>query len=292
VAISHPDRAIWREEGITKAALARYYETVAPHVLPHLRARPLSLLRCPDGTAAQCFFQKHMGDDRPQGVKTFLWERASKDRDKRYVYLDSVAALIGVVQRGSVELHTWGATVPKVEKPDRITIDLDPDPALPWADMAAAARLVRALFDELELASFLKTTGGKGLHVVVPLARRHGWDEVKAFARGVAEHFARTFPDRFIAKAAKERRKGKIFVDYLRNGESATAVAAFSVRARAGAPVSLPIGWEELATDVRGAHFNLRNVPERLARQAADPWRDYWRTAGRLTRGMRRAVGA
>jgi len=208
------------------------------------------------------------------------------------VYLDSVAALIGVVQRGSVELHTWGATVPKVEKPDRITIDLDPDPALPWADMAAAARLVRALFDELELASFLKTTGGKGLHVVVPLARRHGWDEVKAFARGVAEHFARTFPDRFIAKAAKERRKGKIFVDYLRNGESATAVAAFSVRARAGAPVSLPIGWEELATDVRGAHFNLRNVPERLARQAADPWRDYWRTAGRLTRGMRRAVGA
>jgi bifunctional non-homologous end joining protein LigD len=220
-----------------------------------------------------------------------VWERASKDKDKRYVHLDSVEALIGVVQRGSVELHTWGSTVPRVEKPDRITIDLDPGPALAWSAMADAARLVRALFEEVELASFLKTTGGKGLHVVVPLARRHDWDEVKSFARAVAEHLARTFPDRFTAKAGKDRREGKIFVDYLRNGESATAVAAFSVRARAGAPVSMPIAWEALASDMRGAHFNLRNVPERLARQAADPWRDYWRTAGRLTRGMLRAVG-
>ena len=209
VAISHPERAIWRDEGITKADLARYYEAVAPQLLPHLRARPLSLLRCPGGTAAQCFFQKHMGDAPPAGVKTFVWERASKDKDERYVYLDTVEALIGVVQRGSVELHTWGSTVPRVEKPDRITIDLDPDPALAWSAMADAARLVRALFEEVELASFLKTTGGKGLHVVVPLARRHGWGEVKSFARAVAEHLARTFPDRFTAKAGKERRDGE-----------------------------------------------------------------------------------
>ena len=291
VAISHPDRVIWREEGITKAELARYYETVAPHLLPHLRSRPLSLLRCPDGTAAHCFFQKHMGEDRPQGVKTFVWKRSSKDKDNRYLYVDALEGVIGLVQRGSIELHTWGATVPGVAKPDRITIDLDPDPALPWADMADAARLVRALLDELTLRSFLKTTGGKGLHIVVPLARRHPWDEVRAFARTVAEHLAGTFPDRFTAKVARERRKGKILIDYLRNGEGATAVAAFSVRARPGAPVSVPVAWEELAEDLRGARFNLRNVAERIAQQRADPWRDYWRTAQRITRPMRRALG-
>jgi bifunctional non-homologous end joining protein LigD len=291
VAISHPERVIWREEGITKAELGRYYHAVAAQLVPHLRSRPLSLLRCPAGTSAKCFFQKHMGDDRPEGVKTFVWERSSRDKNERYLYVSTIEAVIGLVQRGSIEFHTWGATMPSVGKPDRITIDLDPDPALPWADMADAARVVRTLFDELELRSFLKTTGGKGLHIVVPLVRRHDWDEVKAFARGVAEHLARTFPDRFTAKVAKERRKGKIYVDYLRNGESATAIAAFSVRARAGAPVSLPIAWEELAEDVRGARFNLRNVPERLAQARADPWRDYWRTAERITRRMRRALG-
>jgi bifunctional non-homologous end joining protein LigD len=289
VAISHPDRVIWREEGITKADLARYYEAVGPKLIEHLRCRPLSLLRCPDGTAAQCFFQRHLGSGRPEGVKTFVWDRSSKGQG--YLYVNTIEAVIGVVQHGSVELHTWGATVPSVRKPDRITIDLDPDPALPWKAMVEGARLVHTLFEQLGLRSFLKTTGGKGLHIVVPLVRRHTWAEVKSFAHGVATHLERTFPDRFVAKASKARRQDRIFVDYLRNGETATAVAAFSARARPGAPISMPVPWTALAEDIRGTHFNVRNAIQRLAAQRSDPWADYARTAQRITRSTRQALG-
>jgi bifunctional non-homologous end joining protein LigD len=289
VTITHSQRLIWPAESIDKAALARYYERVGPWLLPHLKCRPLSLMRCPDGAAAQCFFQRHMGPARPQGVKTFVWERSTQG--KSYLFVTAVPAVIQLVQHGMVELHTWGALLPRPSRPDRITIDLDPDPALPWVRLAEGAQLVRTLVEELGLAAFLKTTGGKGVHVVVPLERRHGWEEVKSFSRAMADHLAHVMPDRFTASLAKRRRAGRIFVDYLRNGEAATAVAAYSARARPGAPVSMPIEWDDLAEDLRGSRFNVTNVPDLLSARRRDPWAGYAAASGRLTRGMLRALG-
>ncbi|MGE5793619.1 MAG: non-homologous end-joining DNA ligase [Bacteroidota bacterium] len=288
VTISHPERPVWPDEGITKADLARYYESVGRWLLPHVADRPLSLIRCPGGTAKQCFFQRHMGRERPAGVKTFVWERSAKRR--HYLYVGTLPAVVQLVQRGVVELHTWGSVVPRPGRPDRITIDLDPDPALPWTTVAEAARLVRSLAQEIGLKGFVKTTGGKGLHVVMPIARRSGWDEVKALARSLAETLALAMPDRFTASMAKRERAGRVFVDYLRNGEAATAIAAFSARARPGAPVSMPVAWSELAEDVRGRRFNVRSVPALLAARRTDPWADYDRSARPVTKAMLRKL--
>jgi bifunctional non-homologous end joining protein LigD len=290
IAISHPERPIWPEQKLSKLDLARYCEAVADWFLPHLVDRPLALLRCPDGSAAECFFQKHMGQDRPAGVKSFEWSRSSA-KDQTYLYLENLQGLIGLVQRGVVEFHTWGASLPRADRPDRITLDLDPDAGLPWARVVEAAQLTRALLEELGLTAFLKTTGGKGLHLVVPLQRRHGWEEVKSFAQAAASHLARLAPDRFTANMAKSKRTGRIFIDYLRNGEGATAVAAYSPRARPGAPVSTPIAWEELTLDLRPADFNLETLPARLAGLHADPWADYGKVRYSLTKGMRQALG-
>ena len=291
VAISHPERVVWPDNGLTKADLARYCEEVGEWLLPELANRPLSLLRCPDGSAAECFFQRHMGQERPAGVETFVWERSSASR-RSYLYVTSLEAVIGMVQRGVIEFHTWGATLPRADRPDRMTLDLDPAPDLPWARVADGARLVRGLLDELGLASFLKTTGGKGLHVVVPLLRRHRWDEVKGFSRAVAEQLARVLPARFTANMSKERRAGRIFLDYLRNDAAATAVAAYTVRARPGAPVSTPLAWDELTPALRPADFNVTTLPARLAGLRADPWAAYATTRQSLTRAMWRALGA
>lgn len=290
VAISHPGRLIWAEEKLSKLDLARYCESVADWLLPQLADRPLALLRCPDGSATECFFQKHMAQERPVGVESFEWARSSA-RDQTYLYVRDLQGAIGLIQRGAVEFHTWGASLPRADRPDRITIDLDPAPDVPWLRVVEAARLTRALLQELGLESFLKTTGGKGLHLVVPLRRRHGWDEVKDFAHGVAAHLVRLAPDRFTANMAKSKRSGRIFIDYLRNGEGALAVAAYSPRARPGAPVSTPIAWDELTPGLRPADFNLKTIPRRLAGLKTDPWADYGKTQYSLTKRMREALG-
>ena len=196
------------------------------------------------------------------------------------------------VQNGAFEFHSWGATFPRLDRPDRITLDLDPDAALPWAAVREACEIMRALLDRLELAWFLKTTGGKGFHFVIPVARRYGWDEVKTFSRGIASHLARNKPAMFTDVASKQKRSGKVYVDYLRNADGATAIAAYSLRARAGLPVSLPIEWSALARDVRGARFNVRNVPALLARRKVDPWAGYEKSRQRLSASARRALTA
>jgi bifunctional non-homologous end joining protein LigD len=290
VAISHPGRPIWAEEKLSKLDLARYCESVAEWLLPQLLDRPLALLRCPDGSAAECFFQKHMAQERPAGVESFEWAHSSA-RDQTYLYVRNLQGVIGLIQRGVIEFHTWGSSLPRADRPDRITMDLDPAPDVAWPRVVEAAQLTRALLQELGLASFLKTTGGKGLHLVVPLKRRHGWDEVKDFAHGVAAHLARLAPDRFTANMAKSKRTGRIFIDYLRNGEGATAVAAYSPRARPGAPVSTPIAWEELTPGLRPADFNLNTIPQRLASLQRDPWADYGKVQYSLTKRMREALG-
>jgi bifunctional non-homologous end joining protein LigD len=290
VRISHPDRVIWTEHGIRKIDLARYVEEVGEWLLPHLKNRPLSLVRCPDGVAGECFYQRHLTmAASPGSLQTVKRERSSKGA---YIYAASLDAVVSAVQNGAVEFHTWGATVPDIKHPDRITMDLDPDEALPWKLLVEGTLLTKTLLDGLGLKCFLKTTGGKGLHVVAPIEPDLEWDAVKAFTERIAQMLVKARPDLFTAKIAKASRPNKIFADYLRNSETASAVAAYSPRARANGGVSVPLLWDELdrSDDVR-TRFNVRNVPERLASLKKDPWADYWKTRQAITAKMKKSLG-
>ena len=289
VAISHPDKLYFPEAGITKIEVAQYHERIASWILPHVEGRPLSLVRCPDGWNRQCFYQKHADKsvnaavDRikvPEGGGTAMYMGAA-----------SAKALVALVQWGVLELHPWGSRRPRLDRPDRLIFDFDPDEGVAWQDLVTGVTLLRTLLGELELEGFLKTTGGKGLHIVVPIRTTLDWAQAKGFTRAVAEFMVKTFADRFTATVSKTRRKGKIFIDYLRNAEGATAIAPYSVRARSNAPVSMPIAWEELAEDVRFDHFNLRNAESRLAGQKRDPWRDYGKTKQTITKAHGKRVG-
>jgi bifunctional non-homologous end joining protein LigD len=290
VTLSNPDRVLYPEQGLTKIGLARYYEHVADWIVPHLENRPLTLVRCPEGYGAECFYQKHAKETVPDAIGRV--EIPEERKTGVYMVADSLAAVIGLVQMGVLELHTWGARRDMLDRPDRIVMDLDPDPAVPWTSVVEAAQLVRTLLNELGLECFVKTTGGKGLHVAVPLQRVHTWDEVKSFSKALAEHLVRFIPDRFVANMSKQKRRGKIYVDFLRNAKGATAIAAYSTRAKSGAPVSVPLTWKELSADLRSDHFTVANVPARLDHLRRDPWRDYFTIKQKLTRGMRQALGA
>ena len=290
VTLSHPDRVLYPETGLTKLALARYYQEVSEWSLPHLEGRPLTLVRCPEGHTAECFYQKHANETVPEAIRRI--EIPEDNKTGIYMVADSLAAVVGLVQMGVLELHTWGARRDLLDRPDRIILDLDPDTSVPWKSVVEAAQLVRTLLNELDLACFLKTTGGKGLHVVLPLQPVHTWDEVKSFSKAVADHLVRLIPNRFVANMSKQKRKGKIYVDYLRNAKGATAIAAYSTRARAGATVSVPLAWEELSVDIRSDHFTVQTVPARLAKLKSDPWRDYFRLKQKLTPRMKKALGA
>ncbi len=281
--LTNPDRVLYPDIGLTKAALADYYEQVAEWMLPHLRGRPLTLLRCPEGYQ-KCFYQKHVNEKVPPAIGRIEIEEADK-RDT-YMLAESPEALRGLVQMGVLEVHTWGATKDRLERPDRLTFDLDPDPSVPWEQVIEAAQLTKTLLDELGLVCFLKTTGGKGLHVVTPIQRTLGWEEAKLFAKMVADHLVTAIPQRFTSNMAKRARKGKIFIDYLRNARGATAIAAYSTRAKPGAPVSVPIAWDELSKELHSDHFTVMNVPARLKRFRHDPWEAYRRSARRVTAEM------
>lgn len=268
VRITHAERVVFPDAGFTKGELARYYADVAGWMLPWLHGRPLSLMRCPEGTQRTCFFQKHwaLAQSLPDG----LMRVDVPGEDAPYIAVQSEAGIVALVQHGVIELHQWGATLPRLDRPDQITFDLDPDPALDWRAIADAARLVRTTLEEFGLPSFLRSTGGKGLHVVVPLRRGRSWDEVKIFARGLAQHLSGLMPDRFTASMSKSRRHGRIFIDYLRNSAGNTAIVPYAVRARAGAPVAMPLAWEALdgRDDLRGAHFHIGNALRHLEEHA------------------------
>ncbi|AIO30538.1 DNA ligase D [Burkholderia cenocepacia] len=284
VRITHPERVVDPQHGTRKIDLAHYWEWVAPWLLPDLAGRPVSLVRAPEDITGELFFQKHA--DRRE--IPYVARHAGLDPGHGpLLTIDSVDALVGAAQMGTVELHTWNAHVSNIERPDRIVFDLDPDPALPWRAMIDAAQLVRGLLDELGLVSFCKTSGGKGLHVVVPITRHAGWDEVKDFSRAVAQHVAAALPDRFTATMGPRNRRGKIFIDYLRNGRGASTIAAYSVRARPGMGVSVPIGWDEVPDTTGGAQWTIDTLYERLEHLARDPWEDYANTRQRITARMR-----
>lgn len=289
VRLTHPDRALWPEVGVTKLELATYYVAVADWILPHVAGRPLSLVRGPRGWNGTTFFQKHRSDGLPEPIRTVDVADEEDEGPVPHVMIEDVAGLVGLVQVDVLEIHVWGARADRVEKPDRVVFDLDPDEGLPWASVVAGARAVRLRLETLGLDSVVKTTGGKGLHVVVPLDRRHGWELVKAFARGVAVDMAKRLPDHFTASSAKADRRGRIYLDWLRNTRGATAVAAFSARARAGAPVSTPLAWDEIETVVPSS-LTVRTVPARLAGLQADPWASLATTRQRLGATVRRAL--
>lgn len=283
MAISHADRVIDESTGITKGELVRYYDRVAPLMLPHLRGRPIAMVRAPGGVQGQQFFQRHGDTLHVEGINMLnasLWPG-----HPALLEIVSAPGLIAAAQLNVVEFHTWNANKRSIDKPNRIIFDLDPGEGVPWPRMREAAALVRALFLELGLASFVKTSGGKGLHVVVPVTPRAGWDEVKDFAHKVVLHIAATIPQRFVAKSGARNRIGKIFIDYLRNGVGATTVAAFSARARPGLGVSIPIAWDELDGLRSAAQWNVGNVGPRLEElESHDAWDGYADTRQVITR--------
>ncbi|WP_114810794.1 DNA ligase D [Paraburkholderia kururiensis] len=288
VRISHPDRVIDRDSGTRKLDLVHYWEWVAPWLLPHLQQRPVSLVRAPEDISGELFFQKHA-----QKLEIpHITQHAGLDPGHApLLTIDSVEALLGAAQMGVIELHTWNALVTDIERPDRMVFDLDPDPVLGWDRMIEAAELTRTVLTELGLESFCKTSGGKGLHVVVPLTPQAGWDEVKAFSQVVAQHMAATLPDRFSAKMGPQNRKRKIFVDYLRNNRGSSTIAAYSVRARPGLGVSVPISWDEVPQTTAGNQWTIANLHERLDALRKDPWAGYAKTRQRITATMKKRLG-
>lgn len=287
VIITNPDRVLYPEQGITKAELARFYESIAECALPHMMNRPLSLVRCPAGRLSKCFYQKHLTDQMPKGVGGVPIRENKATR--KYVYIKNLTGLTGLVQIGALEIHPWGCRVDDVEKPDRLVFDLDPGPGVEWSVVLAGARRLREMLQAVKLESFVKTSGGKGLHVIAPIARTVSWDELKDFAHGVVRVMAVEEPNRYVAVMAKARREGKVFLDYLRNGRGATCVAAYSTRARENAPVSTPIFWEELNTGLRPDQFTVRNLPDRLRREK-DPWENFLSLRQTLTAAARRTI--
>jgi bifunctional non-homologous end joining protein LigD len=269
IAISHPDRVYYPEQKVTKLDIARYYETVAEVMLPHVANRPLALVRCPDGIGGQCFFQKHAGAGLPKAIR----EVRTGDRPEDTVLvIDSAEGLVSLVQRGVLEIHLWGSHLRTIEKPDLLVFDFDPDPAVKWPAVVQAAFEMRGFLEDLGLESFAKTTGGKGLHVVVPIRPMLAWDAVKEFTRLVSTRFSDRAPDRFLVNMSKTKRTGRIFVDYLRNGRGATAIAPYSTRSRPGAQIATPVSWKELEDGAVPADFTVATIPERIGTRFKDPW--------------------
>ena len=286
--VTNPDRVMFGAGGPSKLELALYYARVGDWMLPELIRRPVSLVRCPLGQTEDCFFQRHARPGMPEAIRTIaLTEEGSKEKAD-YLYIEDAKGLLSLAQFGTIEFHSWGCRVDQPERPDRLVFDLDPDESLPWREVAAAAFEVKDALAAMGLVPFLKTTGGKGLHVVVPIQRRRSWDEVARFCEGFARQMAAGAPSRFTANMAKVQRRGRIYLDYLRNQRSATAVAAYSLRARPGAPASTPLAWEELGQLDDPADLNYASVPERLATGLVDPWAGIEQSARALPKGMER----
>ncbi|HEK1689276.1 TPA: DNA ligase D [Pseudomonas putida] len=284
--LTHPDRIIDASIGATKRQIAEYYAGVSQWILPQLKDRPVALVRAPDGLNGELFFQKNAGQLHIANVLSYDKTKAGQAA----MVINRPDTLLGAVQMNMLELHTWNATDKDFDKPDRFVLDLDPDPALPWKAMLEATQLALTLLDELGLKVFLKTSGGKGMHLVVPLTRRAGWDEVKDFSHAIVNYLAKLFPDRLSAVSGPKNRVGRIFIDYLRNGKGATTACAYSLRAREGLPVSVPV-WREELGQLKGANqWHIGNLHERLA-EVDDPWADMGKTRQSITARMRKQMG-
>lgn len=275
VRLTHPGRVLYPLHGVTKQDLAEYLARMAPRLLPHVVNRPMSLVRCPQGRSGKCFFQRHVTRGLPEAFHAV--RIPGKDKEP-YLYVDSVEGIVSSAQIGALELHLWGARIEAIECPDRMVFDLDPDPAVPFSEVRHTAERLREILESAALHSFPMLTGGKGLHVVVPLAGAHGWDDVKRFSRGIAAALAADEPHRYTIKAAKNRRTNRIFIDWMRNLRGGTAIAPYSTRAREGCPVATPVTWRELSRIDRADKYTIHTLPRRLRSLRSDPWEDYFHT--------------
>ena len=277
VRLSSPDKVLYPEQGITKSALADYYVAVAPRMLPHVARRPVTMVRCPTGRQKKCFYQRHAAS----GVLPEIREVTVPGFAEPYLYIEDVAGLVAMVQMGTLEIHPWGVTIDVPDRPDRIVFDLDPDEGLGFGDVVAAALELRERLRGIGLESFVKTTGGKGLHVVVPVEPVTEWKPAKRFAKDFSDAMAADAPDRYLTRISKAERAGRIFIDYLRNDPTSTAVGPYSTRSRAGAPVAMPLRWDELKEGLDPCDFTVKTVPRLLARRE-DPWAEMHRVRQRL----------
>ncbi|WP_210208233.1 non-homologous end-joining DNA ligase, partial [Rhodoplanes roseus] len=274
--LTNPQRVYWQDVDITKQGLADYYAEVWDWIAPHVVRRPLALLRCPNGVGSECFVQKH-------AHATFDRSRilSYDDDGEELIAIESVDGLVALVQAGVLEVHVWGTTLDHVDLCDRLVFDLDPGPDVTWAAVVEGAKEVRDRLADLKLESFIKTSGGKGLHIVVPHDGAD-WDTSKTFSKQIALAMTADSPQKYLAKMTKSARQGKIFVDYLRNGRGATAVAAYSPRARPGAPVSTPVAWSEVTAKLSPARWTVLNLQDRLKRLKADPWAEIGKVKQKL----------
>lgn len=270
VALTHPDRLYWPDAGITKDGLADYYAAIWPRIAPFIVDRPLALLRCPEGIDGPRFFQKNAWKGMNAHIRTL--DDPATDTVEHLIGIHDLDGLMGLVQSAALEIHPWGAACRDWERPDQLVMDLDPGEGVTWERVIDAARDVREHLAASGLTPFVKTSGGKGLHVVAPLKPEADWEMVKAFSRTLAQTMAADRPDRYIATITKAKRHGKILLDYLRNQRGATSVAPYSTRARVGAPVSMPLSWEELGQITGSAQFTVNNALTRLTTLRADPW--------------------
>jgi bifunctional non-homologous end joining protein LigD len=287
VTLTHPDRVYWPEVGVTKEGLADYYADAWAFMKPFVVDRALALVRCPDGIGGQTFFQKHAW----KGLNRNIVLVNDPAEPEPLISIRDFDGLMALVQSAALEIHPWGSTVTEWERPDVIVMDLDPGDDVAWASVIAAAEEVRVRLKSAGLAAFVKTSGGKGLHVVAPVKPRAEWPAVKAFTKGIADSMAGDSPDHYVSTIPKVKRHGKILIDYLRNQRGMTAVAAYSTRARPGAPVSMPLPWKELAPEIGPDYFTMRNAPARLS-CSADPWADFSAAAAPIEEGRKKGKAA
>ena len=289
IKLTSPDKVLYPEVGVTKLDLASYYEAIAPYILPYVVNRPISLVRCPEGIDGESFFQRHAMKGMSDAIKQI--PISGGESKKPYLYIDGEPGLFGLVQISTVEIHDWGVSLDHLYEPDRLVFDLDPDEGLDLDVLKAAAVEVRDFLADLGLKSFLKSTGGKGLHVVAPIAPKQGWDEVKAFAKAIADTLVDVRPDRYTANPLKRTRKNKIFVDYLRNQRGGSAIVNYSTRAKANAPVACPLGWDELKGLKAASPYTLKTLPARLKAKKTDPWQGFSSTRQSITAKAKKALG-
>ncbi len=306
ITLTHPDKVLWQTEGLTKRHLVEHYDRVAHLMLPYVVGRPVAMVRCPEGVdasalvskgkartrVAPCFFHKHPGQDFPGPFERMTIEESAGPAT--YLAITEAGSLTALVQMGVLEIHVWGSTWPDIEHPDLLVFDLDPDPTVTWKALADGARLMREVLRALGLESFVKTTGGKGLHVEVPLTPSEDWETVRTFCRAVADAFVAHAPERYTANMSKAKRGGKIYVDYVRNNRGATAVAPYSTRAREHATVAVPLRWSELGGSIRPDSYTVKNIGDRLQRLKGDPWEGWSETqrAQTLTEAIGRIAGS
>ena len=288
VEISHPDRILYPNPNLTKLDIAQYYESIKEWVVPHVAGRPLTLVRCPEGIGGKCFFMKHSKVWAPKALRRVRIKEKTKLGE--YLIADDISGIVSLAQMDVLELHTWNSIFEDVERPNRLVFDLDPGDDVDWPAVVRAARMVRAALAALTLESFVKTTGGRGLHVVVPLTPHADSKQCLDFSRALSERFEQAQPELYTTAFAKAGRSRKILIDYLRNNRTNTSIAAYSTRARERAPVSVPLTWDELRVSLDPRSFTVLTVPKRLGRLKTDPWAGYWKCRQKLTVQLVRAI--